>query len=188
LNDSKIRNEILESSNIDEDVIEKATDKTKKIQSLTTEVISLRLRIGKNSKLCGKRLFEDNTDTSLIGTQLSSRFVTDEDSLILFLNDIHKFVYQSANWKELYHHEEIKPVLNMIECFRNSHMHIIDMKGNGKGSDNGFKKIAKYNIDLVGNKILKKEQYPDFQIAFLNCIKRMFVYIEDNLETLLEES
>jgi len=187
LSNEQIKNNLLNEIEINDYYIEEATIKTKKIQTLSTEIISLRLRINRNSKVCGKCLFKDNTDTTLIGTNLSKRFVVDDDSLLLFINDIHKLLIQSADWGNLYYDSLILPVLEMINTYRNYFMHIIDMKGNGNGSKKYYRDIASINSELIGNRIIKKEKYPDFQIAILKRIKNMYEYLDNNLETLLEK-
>lgn len=136
LEDKESRKEIFEIAKIDKEKIEKATSIKNQIQTISNEIVILRYHINESSKILGKKLFEHNDEISKISTTLPKRQVTDYDSLHIFIDDLHKYTIQSAKWDILYKNEFIKPVLKMIEKYRNYFDHIPDMKDSGKGTEN----------------------------------------------------
>ena len=177
---------ILEVSKIDKAKIEKATDIRNKIQSLATEIAGLRYWINEASKIMGKRLFEDNSETARISNLLGNRTVTDQEQLHLFIDDLHKYIIQSAHWNDLYNSPHISPCLKIIQFYRNSFDHIYDMKGRGHGTEKAYKELGKINEDLLGHKVIKIEEYSILQIEILDRVKKMLMLIEENIEDWLK--
>jgi hypothetical protein len=182
LSNKESKNKILEIIKIDKDKIEKATEIKNRIQSLTTEIVGLRYRINEASKIIGKRLFEDNSETSRISNILGNRTVTDQDQLHLFIDDLHKYIVQSANWDQLFDSPHIHSCLKVIKLYRNSFDHIYDMKGSGQGAEKAYKELGKINTDLLGHKVIKIEEYPTLQIEILERVKKMLMLVEENIE------
>jgi len=182
LDDEESRIEILEKAKIDKEKIEKATDIKNQIQSLSNEIVMFRYYINESSKILGKRLFEDNSETSRISIQLPKKQVIDIDSLHIFIDDLHKYLIQSANWGDLYNNGIINPVLKIIERYRNHFNHIFDMKGKGTGGKNAYKELGKINNEILGHKIIKIEEFPILQINILEKIKNMLRVIDNNIE------
>ena len=188
LSDKESRQRILDAARIDKNKIEKATEIKNQIQALTNELVALRYRVNEASKILGKRLFEDNTETARIGTRLGRRFVTDRDELHLFIDDLHKYIIQSANWDALYKSPHINPCLETIESYRNSFNHIYDMKGEGSGSERAYKGLGRITKKLLDHKIIKIEEFPLLQIMILDEVTKMLKKLEDNIEDWLGES
>ncbi len=186
LSSKESKKKILDIIKIDKDKIEKATEIKNQIQCLSTEIISLRYRINEASKIMEKRLFEDNSETSRISNLLGDRTVTDQEQLHLFIDDLHKYIIQSAHWSNLYDFPHIRPCLKIIESYRNSFNHIYDMKGGGTGTEKAYKELGKINEDLLGHKVIKIEEYPILQIEILDRVKKMLMLIEENIEDWLK--
>ena len=186
LSNEESRSRILDVAKIDKEKIEKATEIKNRIDSLTNEIVSLRYRVNEASKIMEKRLFEDNSETARISHQLKERQVTDQDSLHLFIDDLHKYIIQSGKWGDMYKDAHINPVLEMIGTYRNSFNHIFDMKGGGTGSDNAYRELGKINEQLLGHKVIKIEEYPVLQIKILERIKEMLTLVEANVEEWLK--
>jgi len=182
LSDEESLEKIREATKIDKDKMEKATDIKNKIDSLTNEIVSLRYRVNEASKIMGKRLFKDNSETARISHKLKERQVIDQDTLHLFIDDLHKYLVQSANWDLLYKNERVKPTLQIITLYRNFFDHIYDMKGGGSGSDNAYKNLGKINEGLLGHKVIKIEEYPYLQIRILEKVKEMLEILGENIE------
>lgn len=162
--------------------IEKATDTVSKIDALVIELISLRYRINEASKIMGKRIFEDNSETSRISHALKENCVTDEKLLRDFVFDIHKFIIESATWGELYKSPHVQPIIKIIETYRNSYAHIIDMKGSGSGASQAYATLGDINEELLGHKVVKIDEYPRFQIEILGRVVKMLSIIDENIE------
>lgn len=182
LSDDEYRKKIIDVAKIDKEKIEKATEIRNRILSLTNEIVALRYRVNEASKIMGKRLFEDNSETSKISNQLWDRQVTDQDSMHLFVDDLHKYLIQSGNWGDLYTNNHVKPTLEILEVYRNNFDHIYDMKGGGPGSEKAYKRLGEINEELIGHKVIKIEEYPLLQIEILDRIKKMLILIEENVE------
>ena len=188
LADEEARRRLEDALRIDDKKMDRATKIINNIQILSTEIVILRLRINENSKIMEKRLFHDNTETSLIGNYLGNRRVTDHDSLHLFIDDLHKYLIQSAEWDDLYDHHTIGPVLNIINRYRQSFDHIYDMKGGGGGTQKAYKEMGEINEELVGHKVIKVEEFPKLQIKILERVKEMLQLLNDNIEEWLSET
>lgn len=164
----------------------KARQIKNEIDSLTNDIVMLRYRINEASKIMGKRVFEDNGETARISHALKKREVIDQDSLHLFIDDVHKYIVQSASWNGIYEKPEVKETLEIISQYRNSFDHVYDMKGSGNGSDKAYKKLGDINEKLLGHKILKIEEYSKLQIAILTNVRDMLNTIETNAEEWLK--
>lgn len=186
LSNEESRTKILDAAKIDKPKIEKATEIKSRILTLTNEIVALRYRVNEASKIMGKRLFEDNSETSRISNQLWNRQVIDQDSLHVFIDDLHKYIIQSGNWDNLYKDSHIEPVLKILEVYRNSFDHIYDMKGGGTGSEQAYKKLGEINEELFGHKVIKIEEYPLLQIEILERVKKMLTLVEENVEEWLK--
>jgi hypothetical protein len=182
LSEDESRDRILEATRIDRDKIKEATIIRNEIDLLTNEIISLRYRVNEASKIIGKRIFQDNTETGRISHELKNRQVIDQDSLHLFIDDLHKYLIQSATWGLLYKNEHVNPTLKIIESYRNSFNHIYDMKSGGSGSESAYKRLGEINEDLLGHKVIKIEEYPHLQIRMLEKVKEMLEKLEKNIE------
>lgn len=186
LSDDEAKEKIREVAKIDKAKIEKATEIKSKIDSLTNEIVSRRYQVNEESKIIGKKLFEDNSETGRISHELKGRQVTDQDTLHLFIDDLHKYIIQSANWGDLYKNTHISPTLKIIESYRNSFDHIYDLRGGGAGSEKAYKNLGKINEELLGHRVIKVEEYPFLQIEILDRVKKMLILIEDNIEDWLK--
>lgn len=186
LSDDEYQKKILDAAKIDKEKIEKATEIRNRISSLTTEIVALRYRVNEASKIMGKRLFEDNSETSRISNQLWDKQVTDQDSLHLFVDDLHKYLIQSGNWGDLYKNNHVKPTLEILGVYRNNFDHIYDMIGGGPGSEKAYKRLGEINGELIGHRVIKIEEYPLLQIEILDRIKKMLILIEENVEEWLK--
>ena len=147
LRDRKFRNRIIEITKIDNDKVQKATDIKNQIDTLSNDIVSLRYRVNEASKILNKKFFEDNSETSRISNNLRERSVKDQDSLHLFIDDIHKYIVQSGDWSSLRGNNNIEPILKMIDLYRNSFNHIYDMRGGGDGTNKAYKKLGKITAD-----------------------------------------
>jgi hypothetical protein len=174
--------EITNQSKIDKEKIEKATSIKNQIQALSNEIIMLRYQVNESSKILGKRLFRDNGETTRISNQLLKEQVTDLNSLHIFMDDLHKYLIQSADWGDLYHNESVNGVLRIIENYRNYFDHIYDMKGEGMGGEKAYKDLGEINKQILGHKTIRTEEFPYFQIKILELIKNMFNIIDSNIE------
>jgi hypothetical protein len=181
------REEIFNEMEIDQGKLVRATNIKIQIDTLTTQINSLRYRICQASKMMGKKLFSDNTETLRISNQLGKRWVIDEDQLHLFIDDLSKFIYQSAKWGPLYNLPQINPTLKMIESYRNNFDHIFDMHGGGNGAEKAFTDLGKITESLLGHPYIRTDEYLDLQIKILTSIRDMLVYVENNLDRLLRE-
>ena len=188
LSNEESKNKILEVTRIDKLKIEKATELKKRMQNLATEIIGLRYNVNEASKIMSKRLFEDNTETSRISNKLTRRTVTNQDELHLFIDDLHKYIVQSGNWNKykLFDSPQIKPCLRIIISYRNSFDHIYDMKESGKGTDKVYNELGKINLDLLGHKVIKIEEYPLLQIEILERIQKMLILLYKDIEDKLK--
>lgn len=186
LSDEESRSKIQNSIRIDKDKIEKATEIRNRIDNLTNEIVSLRFRVSEASKIMGKSLFFDNTETAKISHQLKERQVTDQDSLHLFIDDLHKYFIQSAEWGDMHRNPHVSTCLNIIASYRNSFNHIIDMKGGGRGTESAYKELRTINEELLGHKVIKIEEFPFLQIEILERVKKMLSIVEENIEDWLK--
>jgi len=186
LENPESRKRILDKVQIDKDKIEKATEIKNKIQALANSVVALRYSVNEASKILGKRLFEDNTETARIANQLVAKVVIDQESLHIFIDDLHKYIIQAAYWNTLNERDNINSVLRIIEIYRNSFDHIYDMKGKGTGSEAAYKELGLINNELLGHKIIQIEEYPLLQIGILERVQVMLSILERNIESWLK--
>jgi len=186
LSNEEVKAKIQEIIKIDKEKVERAIVIKNNVDSLTNEIVSYRYRVNEASKIIGKRIFEDNSETARISHNLKERQVTDQDSLHLFIDDLHKYIVQSANWDDLYKKPHIQPSLRLIEAYRNSFDHIYDMKGGGDGSKKAYKELGNINEKLIGHKVIKIEEYSILQIKILECVKKMLRLLDENIEDWLK--
>ena len=184
--DNESKEEIIARTKIDKKKMKKATGIKNRIDTLTNEILMLRYRVNEDSKIMGKRIFEDNSETGRISHELKERSVVNPDTLHLFIDDIHKYIVQSARWDELSKIPEIEPTLRIIGLYRNSFNHIIDMKGGGTGSERAYEDLGKINKELLGHKVIRIEEYPLLQIAILERVKKLLTALENNIEDWLK--
>lgn len=186
MSDGEAKARIIESARIDRDKIEEATKRTNEIQVLSTRIIVLRYEANEAFKIMGRRLFQDNNETTRIANQLRDRYADGQDSLHLFIDDIHKLFIQSAEWGDLFNNKHVGPVIRIIGSYRNSFDHIVDMKGSGSGTDKAYQDRADINEDLLGHRVIKIEEFSLLQIVILKRIEHMLELLVDNAETWLK--
>ena len=182
LSNSESKNRVLNVIKIDKNKMEKATEIRNKIQGCSMEIVSLRYQINEASKIMGKKIFEDNSETSRISNVLGGRTVTDQEQLHLFFDDLHKYIIQSAHWSLLCDTSHVNPCLKIIQTYRNNFDHIYDMKGEGAGTEKAYKELGKINEDLIGHKVIKIDDYPNLQFEILDRVKKMLLLVEENIE------
>ena len=183
----EIKQKIIEEAKIDKEKMNMALEIVNEIKILSNEIILLRYQIGEDSKIIGKKLFNDNSETSRIAANLPNHYVTDQNKFHIFIDDLHKYVIQSAIWKELYKKSPVKNCLDIIDRYRQSFDHIFDMKGEGKGTNKAYEDLRMINIELLGHKIIRINEYPKIQIRILEEIEKMLRIVENNIEDWLTE-
>lgn len=163
---------------------EKIKDLPSEINKLTERITDLRYHINQSSKTLGYNLFSDNSETVRISHSIGKP-VTNFSDLHIFVDDIHKFIIQSANWGKLYSHEKINPCLEIINLYRNNFDHIFDMRGKGDGADKMYKRLGEINLTLLGHKAVKMDECPILQIQILRQVSEMLSILDANIESWL---
>lgn len=169
---------------LDKSNVDVALERYNEIQNISTEIILLRHRIGESSKIIGHRLFDDNSETTRIATNLPRHQVTNDNQLHIFIDDLHKYLIQSGHWKdlELLDKPSIKKCLNIINRYRQSFDHIFDMKGEGKGTEQAYKELGDINNELLSHRVISINEYPILQIRVLEEVRKMLNQVDENIE------
>lgn len=177
LRDPVVREEFLRSA------LREASDTYGEIARLSGEISVLRDRCNVAAQLCGRKaIYYSTSETNRISIELLRHAVVDDHSLQLFVNMIYKYLIESADYGDLHERPEVKSVIEKIDIYRQSFAHILGLKGDGDGTKQAYKNLAKANEGFLGHRVVRKNEYPQLQVRMLQLARDMLDRICENFE------